>query len=128
MSFVTLYCIFSLYLFFFFFSSRRRHTRLVSDWSSDVCSSDLDVTLMKQMAHALGKDADEKKYAEVFEKIRDSFNKAYVRSDGFVGGVPPPPVFATGTATKLSDKPIDTQTGYVLALKMNLLPDRSEER
>src|SRR5438093_10725054 len=28
-------------VFFFFFSSRRRHTRLVSDWSSDVCSSDL---------------------------------------------------------------------------------------
>src|SRR5258706_3823053 len=27
--------------YFFFFSSRRRHTRLVSDWSSDVCSSDL---------------------------------------------------------------------------------------
>src|SRR5438093_6321385 len=26
----------------FFFSSRRRHTRLVSDWSSDVCSSDLN--------------------------------------------------------------------------------------
>ena len=25
----------------FFFSSRRRHTRLVRDWSSDVCSSDL---------------------------------------------------------------------------------------
>src|ERR1039457_7442452 len=28
---------------FFFFSSRRRHTRLQGDWSSDVCSSDLDV-------------------------------------------------------------------------------------
>src|SRR5579864_1361767 len=27
--------------FFFFFSSRRRHTRLTCDWSSDVCSSDL---------------------------------------------------------------------------------------
>src|SRR5688500_9741696 len=27
----------------FFFSSRRRHTRLQGDWSSDVCSSDLDV-------------------------------------------------------------------------------------
>src|SRR5205807_4638256 len=25
-----------------FFSSRRRHTRLQGDWSSDVCSSDLD--------------------------------------------------------------------------------------
>src|SRR3989449_2357573 len=29
--------------FFFFFSSRRRHTRCSSDWSSDVCSSDLSV-------------------------------------------------------------------------------------
>src|SRR3989454_10302698 len=30
------------YLSFFFFSSRRRHTRLQGDWSSDVCSSDLN--------------------------------------------------------------------------------------
>src|SRR2546422_329500 len=29
-------------LCFFFFSSRRRHTRCSRDWSSDVCSSDLD--------------------------------------------------------------------------------------
>src|SRR2546426_8446429 len=29
-------------LLFFFFSSRRRHTRLQGDWSSDVCSSDLE--------------------------------------------------------------------------------------
>src|ERR1035441_10709844 len=28
--------------FVFFFSSRRRHTRCLSDWSSDVCSSDLE--------------------------------------------------------------------------------------
>src|SRR6266567_6011320 len=28
--------------FFFFFSSRRRHTRFDCDWSSDVCSSDLE--------------------------------------------------------------------------------------
>src|SRR5476649_3078872 len=28
--------------FFFFFSSRRRHTRSLCDWSSDVCSSDLN--------------------------------------------------------------------------------------
>src|SRR5262245_63658355 len=39
--------LFILYLYsicffiFFFFSSRRRHTRCLSDWSSDVCSSDL---------------------------------------------------------------------------------------
>src|SRR3712207_6945557 len=29
-------------VFFFFFSSRRRHTRYWRDWSSDVCSSDLN--------------------------------------------------------------------------------------
>src|SRR2546422_4623336 len=29
-------------LVFFFFTSRRRHTRCSRDWSSDVCSSDLD--------------------------------------------------------------------------------------
>src|SRR5437763_16970119 len=27
----------------FLFSSRRRHTRYIGDWSSDVCSSDLQV-------------------------------------------------------------------------------------
>src|SRR5690625_5648631 len=29
-------------VYLFFFSSRRRHTRWPRDWSSDVCSSDLD--------------------------------------------------------------------------------------
>src|SRR6266480_5755061 len=32
-----------LFSVFFFFSSRRRHTRLTCDWSSDVCSSDLQL-------------------------------------------------------------------------------------
>src|SRR5437899_8850392 len=32
--------------FFFFFSSRRRHTRCLSDWSSDVCSSDLNIPVV----------------------------------------------------------------------------------
>src|SRR3712207_8664631 len=33
----------SCFSLFFFFSSRRRHTRYWRDWSSDVCSSDLDI-------------------------------------------------------------------------------------
>src|SRR6266436_4871056 len=32
-----------MWFYFFFFSSRRRHTRCSRDWSSDVCSSDLEV-------------------------------------------------------------------------------------
>lgn len=81
-----------------------------------------DVTLMREMAHALGKSENEQKYGALFDKIKEAFNKAYVRPDGFVGGVAPPPVFASGTARKLSDEPVDTQTSYVLALHMNLLP------
>src|SRR5207245_4046961 len=32
----------------FFFSSRSRHTRCYRDWSSDVCSSDLDAIHLRQ--------------------------------------------------------------------------------
>src|SRR5258705_9676169 len=38
-----LFVLFRFFLFFFF-SSRRRHTRCLSDWSSDVCSSDLNLS------------------------------------------------------------------------------------
>src|SRR5205814_6207711 len=38
------------YIFFFFFSSRRRHTRCLSDWSSDVCSSDLSANAVVEEA------------------------------------------------------------------------------
>src|SRR5256885_9614190 len=38
---------------FFFFSSRRRHTRLQGDWSSDVCSSDLQWTELHEQIGAL---------------------------------------------------------------------------
>src|SRR6266850_3815364 len=42
-----------MYIFiFFFFSSRRRHTRLQGDWSSDVCSSDLDAIRIPMMVLA----------------------------------------------------------------------------
>src|SRR2546426_4203741 len=37
----------------FFFSSRRRHTRLQGDWSSDVCSSDLELAQGERSHHAL---------------------------------------------------------------------------
>src|SRR6266850_3304541 len=45
-------------MFFFFFSSRRRHTRLQGDWSSDVCSSDLDDQDCGQVTY--GQPADRK--------------------------------------------------------------------
>src|SRR5256885_11948044 len=43
----------NLVLVLFFFSSRRRHTRLQGDWSSDVCSSDLDWCSRGRRTHLL---------------------------------------------------------------------------
>src|SRR5712675_1237005 len=40
--------------FVFFFSSRRRHTRCSRDWSSDVCSSDLDFVMVDARVSAPG--------------------------------------------------------------------------
>src|SRR5690554_7426016 len=37
----------------FFFSSRRRHTRCGRDWSSDVCSSDLEQLLPGRSQHGV---------------------------------------------------------------------------
>src|SRR5205085_8153332 len=49
--FLTIY--YDFFFFFFFFSSRRRHTRFDCDWSSDVCSSDLN--LIQKQRPAMGK-------------------------------------------------------------------------
>src|SRR5215212_10509569 len=51
-----------MFIFFFFFSSRRRHTRCLSDWSSDVCSSDLAAPEVYRRAgaevHVIGGEPD----------------------------------------------------------------------
>ena len=82
-----------------------------------------DVTLMRQMAHATGRKADEARYAELFEKISAAFVKKYVRDDGFVAGADnTPSPFGQINNPNAKSHGGDTQTGYVLALHMNLLP------
>src|SRR5258705_9863923 len=53
-------------LFFFFFSSRRRHTRCLSDWSSDVCSSDL---CFRSEAGSAGRDTRGMIRQHQFDKV-----------------------------------------------------------
>lgn len=77
-----------------------------------------DVSLMQQMARALGRDSDEQRYAGLFEKIKAAFDAAFVRDNGVVGGVLP-----SHNATEKRGTLTETQTGYVLALNMNLLPE-----
>jgi alpha-L-rhamnosidase len=82
-----------------------------------------DATLMKEMAHATGRAADEAKYSRLFEKIRTAFEKQFVHDDGFVAGADQGPS-PFGERTKTADNGRgDTQTGYVLALHMKLVPE-----
>src|SRR5690606_39812902 len=46
------------YLGVFFFSSRRRHTRFSRDWSSDVCSSDLEAERERLEAERASEEAN----------------------------------------------------------------------
>jgi alpha-L-rhamnosidase len=83
-----------------------------------------DVTLMRQMAHATGRAVSEEKYAQLFEKIRAAFEKKFVREDGFVAGADnSASPFGSLNNPDATSRAGDTQTGYVLALHMNLLPD-----
>ena len=88
-----------------------------------------DVSLMRDMAAASGRTADARKYGELFDNIKAAFMKAYVRADGFVGAadlypsIPPPTVHPVKQTAETKAIPVETQTGYVLALHMNLLPE-----
>ena len=82
-----------------------------------------DATLMQQMAHATGRTEDEQKYSALFEKIRAAFEKKFVRDDGFVAGADNGSSRFDSKTPNVKNQSGDTQTGYVLALHMNLVPD-----
>jgi alpha-L-rhamnosidase len=83
-----------------------------------------DVTLMRQMAHALGKKDEEERFAKLFDHIRAAFAQEFVHSDGFIPGADNgPSPFGQINNPDAKAKGGDTQTGYVLALNMHLVPD-----
>lgn len=83
-----------------------------------------DVTLMRQMAHATGRSAAEQQYAALFEQIRSAFQKKFVQANGFIPAADnSPSIFGGINNPNAKSSGGDTQTGYVLALHMNLLPE-----
>jgi alpha-L-rhamnosidase len=83
-----------------------------------------DVTLMRQMAHAVGKRDEEARFQKLFEHIRAAFAQKYVHADGFIPGADSgPSPFGQINNPDAKAKGGDTQTGYVLALNMHLVPD-----
>ena len=83
-----------------------------------------DVTLMRQMAHALGKTEEEARLTKLFDHIRVAFAKQFVHSDGFIAGADDgASPFGQINNPDAKARGGDTQTGYVLALNMHLVPD-----
>jgi alpha-L-rhamnosidase len=67
-----------------------------------------DAKLMARIAGVLGRGDRETRYEQLYRDVVAAFNRAYVGEDGFIEG--------------------DTQTVYLLALHMDLVPDALRER
>ena len=63
-----------------------------------------DARLMTRMAQAIDRPADAERYQQIFEHVRAAFQQRFIHSDGSVAS--------------------DSQTSYVLALQMGLVPDQ----
>jgi alpha-L-rhamnosidase len=78
---------------------------------------------MQQMAHTTGRTEEAQKYAALHEQIQKAFADTFIRNDGFIAGADngPSPFGRIFVPNKVPSG--DTQTGYVLALYMRLVPD-----
>src|SRR5207253_6566992 len=88
-----------------FFSSRRRHTRWPRDWSSDVCSSDLNIAVLQRSPE------------EENPLLRDPFFRRF-----FGAPQQSQPQVAAGSGVI-----VDAKNGYVIT-NAHVVKDRSEER
>src|SRR2546430_12736911 len=84
----------------FFFSSRRRHTRFDCDWSSDVCSSDLDNLLLAfsrlsegaaMIADRLSLDDPSERRAQLVGELRGVVRRLDASAAGLIAALRPPP-------------------------------------
>src|SRR5699024_12005983 len=89
---------------YFFFSSRRRHTRSKRDWSSDVCSSDLDVSSEELIINILKNIRDEGKTVLVVHhdltKVEEYFNDLILINKELIESGPVQTVFKPELMTK----------------------------
>jgi alpha-L-rhamnosidase len=88
-----------------------------------------DVNMLRQMAHATGRVEEEQKYAQLEGKIRSAFEKKFVKERAYIPGADnSPSPFGDINNPNAKAKGGDTQTSYVLALHMNLLPEEMREQ
>lgn len=88
-----------------------------------------DALLMSKMAAALGKYADEKKYRELYDRIKVAFNREFVGPDGVTKeskNVPPYHEWIAGGAD--ASFTANTQTSYVVPLQAELFDEQHEDQ
>ena len=71
-------------IFVFFFSSRRRHTRSDRDWSSDVCSSDLNKEYKDIKENKNLTFQEKKMFINKFKKIKVQKNNNKITNDNII--------------------------------------------
>src|SRR6266536_2882952 len=107
-----------LYLCFFCFSSRRRHTSSTRDWSSDVCSSDLD----RWVWYAGWADKIAQVYGNANPVAGPFFNVSTLEPVGVVGIVAPQASSLLGLVSVLAPVIVTGNTAVVLAAQDRPLP------
>src|SRR5690625_7188568 len=105
----------------FFFSSRRRHTRWPRDWSSDVCSSDLEVV-------QLFSESQSRFLITVKEENREQFEERFPDTS-FIGKVTEDGIFSVTANEKpiIQEEIVNLQSIWESTFE-KLFTDRSEER
>ena len=87
-----------------------------------------DVNMLRQMAHATGRRDEEQHFADLEGKIREAFDKKFVKEGAYIPGADnSPSPFGDINNPNAKAKGGDTQTSYVLALHMNLMPEAMRE-
>ena len=93
-----------------------------------------DALIMEQVAKALGKEADQKRFHTFYEDVKRIFNDTFVDKDGRTFAPAATSIFGEGLASiptqpgvsTTKDTIVNTQTSYVLPLQFNLFNESNK--
>src|SRR3546814_5032514 len=71
---------------FFFFKQKTAYEMRISDWSSDVCSSDLQIISWDQLAKHLGNEADSKRFRQTVRETMQIVSAVYPNANVDLSG------------------------------------------
>ncbi len=91
-----------------------------------------DAMIMEQVAAALGKESDQRRFRALYEKIKDSFNRHFVDAEGRTFAPAASSIFGESSIASWPGqdpndaKRVDTQTSYVVPLQFDLFNEHNK--